>query len=84
MLYFARHDDLAGIIAGSRQQCLFYSQESFMAASGSQSDSQQIREIAPGFDLDVTLLEIVDPGALVNVTNDNCGSTCGACTTGVS
>ncbi len=55
-----------------------------MAASGSQSDSQQIREIAPGFDLDVTLLEIVDPGALVNVTNDNCGSTCGACTTGVS
>ncbi|HXP21111.1 MAG TPA: FxLD family lanthipeptide [Streptosporangiaceae bacterium] len=36
------------------------------------------------FDLDVTLLEIADPASLVNVTNDNCGSTCGACTTGVA
>lgn len=36
------------------------------------------------FDLDVTLLEITDPAGLVNVTNDNCGSTCGACTTGVA
>jgi FxLD family lantipeptide len=36
------------------------------------------------FDLDVILLEIADPASLVNVTNDNCGSTCGACTTGVA
>ena len=34
-----------------------------------------------GFELDVTLLEVSDAASLVNVTNDNCGSTCGACTT---
>ncbi len=34
------------------------------------------------FDLDVTLLEVADPAGLVNVTDDGCGSTCGACTTG--
>lgn len=28
------------------------------------------------FDLDVTLLEIVDPAGLVNMTDDNCGNTC--------
>ena len=33
------------------------------------------------FDLDVTLLEVADPAGLVNVTDDGCGSTCGACTT---
>ncbi|MET9611775.1 FxLD family lanthipeptide [Kitasatospora indigofera] len=37
-----------------------------------------------GFDLDVTLLEITDAARLVNITGDNCGSTCGACTTGVA
>ncbi|WP_370418989.1 FxLD family lanthipeptide [Streptomyces sp. QH1-20] len=36
-----------------------------------------------GFDLDVTLVEIADPAGLVAVTDDGCGATCGACTTGV-
>ncbi|MEW1632612.1 FxLD family lanthipeptide [Streptomyces sp. NPDC093801] len=35
------------------------------------------------FHLDVELLEIGDAGALKTLTDDNCGSTCGACTTGV-
>ncbi len=34
------------------------------------------------FDLDVALLEVADPAGLVNVTDDNCTSTCGACVTG--
>lgn len=34
------------------------------------------------FDLDVSLLEVTDPAGLVNVTDDNCTSTCGACVTG--
>ena len=55
-----------------------------MAASAGHLSSPKTLEIESDFDLDVTLLEIVDPGALVNVTNDNCGSTCGACTTGVT
>ena len=47
--------------------------------------SQQIAQApADGFELDVTLVEIADPAGLVNITNDNCGSTCGACTTGVA
>ncbi|QKV90420.1 FxLD family lantipeptide [Streptomyces sp. NA02950] len=29
-----------------------------------------------GFVLDITLLEIADPAGLVNMTDDNCGSTC--------
>lgn len=33
------------------------------------------------FDLDVRLIEVVDPAGLVNMTDDNCGSTCGACLT---
>jgi FxLD family lantipeptide len=33
------------------------------------------------FDLDVTLLEVADPAGLVNVTDDGCTSTCGACVT---
>lgn len=28
------------------------------------------------FDLDVTLLEVTDPGHLINMTDDGCGSTC--------
>lgn len=28
------------------------------------------------FDLDVTLLEVVDPAHLINMTDDGCGSTC--------
>ncbi|MFD0900115.1 FxLD family lanthipeptide [Actinomadura sediminis] len=31
------------------------------------------------FYLDVRLLEIADPAGLVNVTDDGCTSTCGAC-----
>nr|WP_078598973.1 FxLD family lanthipeptide [Streptomyces davaonensis] len=30
------------------------------------------------FDLDVSLVEIADPAGLVNLTDDNCGSTRGA------
>ncbi|MFE1028293.1 FxLD family lanthipeptide [Streptomyces sp. NPDC058818] len=37
-----------------------------------------------GFDLDVSLIEVADPAGLVNLTDDNCGSTCGACTTNVA
>jgi FxLD family lantipeptide len=36
------------------------------------------------FDLDVRLLEMADPAGLVNVTDDGCGSTCGACVTGAA
>ncbi|RKT86370.1 FxLD family lantipeptide [Saccharopolyspora antimicrobica] len=28
------------------------------------------------FDLDVTLLEVVDPAHLINMTDDGCGHTC--------
>lgn len=28
------------------------------------------------FDLDVTLLEVADPGHLINMTDDGCGQTC--------
>ncbi|MEU3073308.1 FxLD family lanthipeptide [Streptomyces laurentii] len=37
-----------------------------------------------GFELDVTLVEVADPAGLTNLTDDGCGSTCGACTTGVA
>jgi FxLD family lantipeptide len=36
------------------------------------------------FDLDVRLLEFSDPAALVNLTDDGCESTCGACVTGAA
>ncbi|WP_084729561.1 FxLD family lanthipeptide [Streptacidiphilus neutrinimicus] len=36
------------------------------------------------FDLDVTQVEIADPAGLVNVTDDGCGSTCGACNSTVA
>lgn len=35
-----------------------------------------------GFVLDVRFIEASDAGGLVNLTDDGCGSTCGACTTG--
>ena len=39
---------------------------------------------ADDFDLDVRLVEKTDDiAALIANTDDNCGSTCGACTTGV-
>ncbi|WP_405476473.1 FxLD family lanthipeptide [Streptomyces sp. NBC_00009] len=37
-----------------------------------------------GFDLDVSLVEVADGASLTNLTNDGCGSTCGACTTNVA
>ncbi|MDH6110198.1 FxLD family lantipeptide [Kitasatospora sp. MAP12-15] len=41
-------------------------------------------DLAAEFELDVTLLEVADSAGLVNITDDNCGSSCGACTTGVA
>lgn len=32
------------------------------------------------FDLDVTLLEVVDPAHLINMTDDGCGHTCSGST----
>jgi FxLD family lantipeptide len=46
--------------------------------------SQQTPRTSDGFDLDVSLVEVADPAGLVNLTDDNCGSTCGACTTNVA
>ncbi|MGW6604885.1 FxLD family lanthipeptide [Streptomyces sp. NPDC055036] len=37
-----------------------------------------------GFDLDVSLVEVADSASLTSLTNDNCGTTCGACTTNVA
>jgi FxLD family lantipeptide len=37
-----------------------------------------------GFELDVTLVEVGDPAGLINLTDDGCGTTCGACTTNVA
>ncbi|MGI5238775.1 FxLD family lanthipeptide [Dactylosporangium sp. CA-139066] len=39
-------------------------------------------ESGDGFDLNVEIVEVTDAGSMVNVTGDNCGSTCGACVTG--
>jgi FxLD family lantipeptide len=36
------------------------------------------------FDLDIRLLEYADGADLIYNTDDGCGSTCGACTTGAS
>lgn len=35
-------------------------------------------EVATGseFDLDITLVEVVDPAHLINMTDDGCGTTC--------
>ncbi|MGX9886576.1 FxLD family lanthipeptide [Streptomyces sp. NPDC002276] len=46
--------------------------------------SHQTPAVTDGFDLDVSLVEIADLAGLVNLTDDNCGSTCGACTTNVA
>ncbi|WP_327692049.1 FxLD family lanthipeptide [Streptomyces sp. NBC_00461] len=46
--------------------------------------SQQTPRTSDGFDLDVSLVEVADPAGLVNLTDDNCGTTCGACTTNVA
>ncbi|MCX5327827.1 FxLD family lanthipeptide [Streptomyces sp. NBC_00140] len=39
---------------------------------------------ADGFDLDVTLVEVADVAGLINLTDDGCGSTCGACVSSVA
>jgi FxLD family lantipeptide len=44
------------------------------AAAGTEDD----------FDLDIRLIEHADGAALIYNTDDGCGSTCGACTTGAS
>lgn len=48
-----------------------------------EASARNIPAQSGGFDLDVTLVEVADPAGLVNVTDDGCGATCGACTTGV-
>ncbi|MFE7190394.1 FxLD family lanthipeptide [Kitasatospora sp. NPDC057541] len=35
------------------------------------------------FDLDVSTVETTDAASLQTLTDDGCGSTCGACTTGL-
>ncbi|MFD8509782.1 FxLD family lanthipeptide [Streptomyces antimycoticus] len=37
-----------------------------------------------GFHLDVALVEVADVAGLISLTDDNCGETCGACTTNVA
>jgi FxLD family lantipeptide len=37
---------------------------------------------AAAFELDITVVEQGDPGGLLRLTDDGCGSTCTACTTG--
>ncbi|MGK4582193.1 FxLD family lanthipeptide [Kitasatospora sp. HPMI-4] len=52
---------------------------------------QQIKTEAPAtpsttaddFDLDVAAVEVADAASLQVLTDDGCGSTCGACTTGL-
>lgn len=39
--------------------------------------------VADDFDLDIRAVETVDAASLQVLTDDGCGSTCGACTTGV-
>ncbi|GLW58064.1 FxLD family lanthipeptide [Kitasatospora phosalacinea] len=49
-----------------------------------QSITAQVPATADGeFDLDVTVVETVDAASLQVLTDDGCGSTCGACTTGL-
>jgi FxLD family lantipeptide len=47
-----------------------------------QPQAPSVAEVGDGFDLNVEVVELTDAGSMVNVTSDNCGSTCGACTTG--
>ncbi|WP_328485952.1 FxLD family lanthipeptide [Streptomyces zaomyceticus] len=45
---------------------------------------QETAEPTDGFTLNVGLLEVSDAAGLTNLTDDNCGTTCGACTTNVA
>ncbi|MET9296583.1 FxLD family lanthipeptide [Streptomyces sp. NPDC003077] len=47
-----------------------------MAAATSNAAPEQRSAEPDGFVLDITLLEVADPAGLVNMTDDNCGSTC--------
>ncbi|MET7397378.1 FxLD family lanthipeptide [Dactylosporangium sp. NPDC005572] len=53
-----------------------------MAPQPSAPHTPAVTDPGDGFDLDVTIVELTDPGSMINVTNDGCGSTCGACVTG--
>lgn len=55
-----------------------------MSPNPTEASTQAAPPAQDGFDLDVRLVEVADPAGLVNLTDDNCGSTCGACTTGVA
>jgi len=56
-----------------------------MAYTVTQSTTQQAPAASSdGFDLDVSLVEVTDSASLTNLTDDGCGSTCGACTTNVA
>ncbi|MEU0857528.1 FxLD family lanthipeptide [Streptomyces griseofuscus] len=59
-----------------------------MTRTVNQSTTQVQQPMAPsesdGFDLSVSLLEVSDPAGLTSLTDDGCGSTCGACTTNVA
>lgn len=48
-----------------------------------EEDMEEPNAAITDFELDVTLVEVADPASMVNLTDDGCGSTCGACTTGV-
>ncbi|MER7579581.1 FxLD family lanthipeptide [Kitasatospora sp. NPDC097691] len=39
--------------------------------------------VGDDFDLDVRIVETTDAASLQVLTDDGCGATCGACTTGV-
>ncbi|NYI04859.1 FxLD family lanthipeptide [Allostreptomyces psammosilenae] len=54
------------------------------AVPSSTQPRQQASGTWDGFDLDVSLVDVADPAGLVNLTDDNCGTTCGACTTNVA
>ncbi|MGW2620898.1 FxLD family lanthipeptide [Streptomyces sp. NPDC001500] len=53
-----------------------------IAQSTTQVQESEAQE--DGFTLNVALLEVSDTAALTNLTDDNCGTTCGACTTNVA
>ncbi|MFB7273251.1 FxLD family lanthipeptide [Streptomyces sp. NPDC056244] len=56
-----------------------------MASTVIPSTTEQAPDTASdGFDLDVSLVEVADSASLTSITNDGCGSTCGACTTNVA
>lgn len=55
-----------------------------VAQSTTQIQPAAMSSPSDGFDLDISLLEVSDAAGLINLTDDNCGSTCGACTTNVA